>query len=306
MREKGFVGTFKFAKRTSWEFGENPLSLALEQARRSGKEVIDLTESNPTRSGIHYPPDVFLGPLARIESLRYIPHAKGMLQTREAVAAYFKVRGTFVDPERMILTSSTSEGYSFLLRLLLNPGERILIPAPSYPLFSYLAGLNDLVVDRYFLEFRNGEWRIDFLSLEAALEKDTRAIILVSPNNPTGSCVKREDLAHLNEICAAEGVAIICDEVFGEYIFEGHQKDFFSLASNCVVPTFVLGGLSKALALPQMKLSWIMASGPEDYLAQALPRLEIIADTYLSVNTPVQIAAMAWQAVPAFFNPLSL
>jgi alanine-synthesizing transaminase len=176
----------------------------------------------------------------------------------------------------------------------LNAGDRVLIPAPSYPLFSYLAGLNDARADRYFLQFSDGAWRIDFTSIEAALEEDTRAIVLVSPNNPTGSCVRKDDLAHLNDICEAQGVAIICDEVFSDYILRGHEKEFFSLAANSVVPTFVLGGVSKALALPQMKLSWIMANGPKGYLAQALPRLEVIADTFLSVNTPVQQAAARW------------
>jgi len=217
-----------------------------------------------------------------------------LLKTRQAIAAYYGAQGAAVDPEQMILTSSTSEGYSFLFRLLLNPGERVLIPVPSYPLFSYLAGLNDVRVDHYFLNYSDGEWRIDFTSIEAALEPDTRAIVLVSPNNPTGSCVRKADLAHLNAICEAQGVAIICDEVFSNYILEGHEDKFFSLAGNSAVPTFVLGGVSKALALPQMKLSWIMANGPAEYLAQALPRLEVIADTFLSVNTPVQLAAAQW------------
>jgi hypothetical protein len=217
-----------------------------------------------------------------------------LLKTRQAVADYYGTRGVALDPERVVLASSTSEGYSFLFRLLLNPGEGVLIPAPSYPLFSYLAGINDVRFDHYFLEFRKGEWRIDFTSLEAALEKNTRAIILVSPNNPTGSCVRKEDLAHLNEICAAEGLSIICDEVFSDYIFQGQEKSYFSLAGNSKVPTFVLGGVSKALALPQMKLSWLIVNGPAGYLSAALPRLEVIADTYLSVNTPVQHAAVAW------------
>jgi alanine-synthesizing transaminase len=288
------MGTFKFAGRTDWEMGENPLSIALAKKRAGGAEIIDLTESNPTRCGFSYPPGVFLSPLAEAGSLAYSPDPKGLPWARQAIAAYYHARGVAVAVERMVLTSSTSEGYSFLFRLLLDPGERVLIPAPSYPLFAYLAGINDVRSDHYFLEFRNGEWRIDFTSLEAALEKDTRAIVLVSPNNPTGSCVRKEDLAHLNDICAAEGLVIICDEVFGDYIFTGQEKKFFSLAGNGDVPTFVLGGVSKALALPQMKLSWLIANGPAGYLDQALPRLEVIADTYLSVNTPVQQAAAGW------------
>jgi alanine-synthesizing transaminase len=288
------MGEFHFAGRTSWELGDNPLSIALGKKRAGGEEVIDLTESNPTRCGFSYPSDIFLSPLVGAQSLVYSPDPKGLLRARQAVAAHYGARGVGVDPQHMVLTSSTSEGYSFLFRLLLNPGERALIPAPSYPLFSYLAGINDVRFDHYFLEFRNGEWRIDFTSLEAALEKDTRLIVLVSPNNPTGSCIRKEDLAHLNAICAAEGIAIICDEVFGDYIFTGHQEKFFSLAENRAVPTFVLGGVSKALALPQMKLSWIIANGPPGYLDQALPKLEVIADTYLSVNTPAQLACLDW------------
>jgi aspartate/methionine/tyrosine aminotransferase len=288
------MGAFKFAGRTDWELGENPLSLELERMRADGREIIDLTESNPTRCGFRYPPDVFLSPLASSDNLTYSPDPKGLFKTRKAIAAYCGTKGTAVDPEHVILTSSTSEGYTFLFRLLLNPGERVLIPAPSYPLFSFLAGLNDVQADHYFLEFTSGAWRIDFTSVEAALEKDTRAVVLVSPNNPTGSCVRKDDLAHLNDICEAQGVAIICDEVFSDYILEGHEDKFFSLAANSAVPTFVLGGISKALALPQMKLSWLMANGPAEYLAKALPRLEVIADTFLSVNTPVQQAAAKW------------
>ncbi|MBF0569953.1 MAG: pyridoxal phosphate-dependent aminotransferase [Candidatus Omnitrophica bacterium] len=284
----------KFSKRTDWQLGENPLSLALAESRAKGIPIIDLTESNPTRCGFSYPQDVFLTPLAGEENLTYAPHPKGMLKVRQALATYYATKGVRILSDYLVLTSSTSEGYSFLFRLLMDPGDKVLVPAPSYPLFSYLADINDVGVEHYQLRLEDGRWRINFESIEMALDSNVKAIILVSPNNPTGSFIKKDELEILNRLCAAHGVAIICDEVFGDYIFEDHYKDYLTLAGNKAVPTFVLGGLSKALAMPQMKLSWIALNGPADFIDQALPRLELIADTFLSVNTPVQNAAVGW------------
>ncbi|MBF0619587.1 MAG: pyridoxal phosphate-dependent aminotransferase [Candidatus Omnitrophica bacterium] len=285
---------YSFSKRTDWEHGENPLSLALTELRAQGTDIVDLTESNPTKCGLNYPADIFLKPLSAAEGLTYAPQPLGLLSAREAVARYYNEKCVHVSPEQIMLTASTSEGYSYIFRLLAGPGEKVLLPAPSYPLFSYLAGLCDVEVGYYAMTFEGGRWQIDVDALKAAIDDKTRAIILVSPNNPTGSFVKRDELKKLNHICAAHGLALICDEVFGDYIFPGFEKEYVSLASNAEVPTFVLSGLSKAVALPQMKLGWVVVNGPEAYKKEAMPRLEVIADTYLSVNTPVQHAAPLW------------
>ncbi|MBF0486171.1 MAG: pyridoxal phosphate-dependent aminotransferase [Candidatus Omnitrophica bacterium] len=285
---------FKFSARTNWDLSENPLSLELETLKAKGVEIFDLTESNPTRAGFQYSPDIFLKPLTHPESLIYAPHPQGLLSAREAVARYYKEKGEVISPEQLVLTSSTSEAYSFLFRLLFNAGDRVLVPAPSYPLFSYLAGLNDVEVDYYQLEFSDGVWQINFPSIESSMTALTRAVILVSPNNPTGSSLKKEELKKLNKVCRAHNLAIISDEVFSDYLFDERDDICKTVAGNNAVPIFALGGVSKALAMPQMKLSWIVSNGPGDYLSQCMPRLEMIADTYLSVNTPVQNAASAW------------
>lgn len=285
---------YHFAGRTNWQMGENELSRELEALRAKGSVILDLTESNPTRCGFSYPSETFLTPLANPANLSYVPASKGMLKVREALTGYYARKNIRVSPENLILTSSTSEAYSFLFRLLMEPGDKVLIPAPSYPLFSYLADINDVRVEHYYLRLEEGRWRINLESIEHALDKRTRAIILVSPNNPTGSFLKKDELEALNTLCAAHHMAIISDEVFADYLFPGQEKDFVSLAGNVEVPSFALSGISKAMALPQMKLAWIAANGPAGYLADATARLEIIADTYLSVNTPIQNAAAAW------------
>ncbi len=290
---------YLFSNRTGWELEENALSKTLQSLKAAGSEIIDLTESNPTRCGFLYPEDIFLKPLAAPDNLLYAPDPKGLPRARQAVAGHYSRSGSEVDPERLVLTSSTSEAYSLLFRLLFEPGDRVLVPAPSYPLFSYLARLNDVEVDYYRLAFSpegsaDGEWRIDLSSLDMGVTSFTKAVILVSPNNPTGSCLKKEEMAGLRDICLRHGLSIICDEVFGDYIAEDYRGRYLSLAGRSEVPTFVLGGLSKTLALPQMKLSWISVSGPQGFVDECLPRLEIICDTYLSVNTPSQNAAAVW------------
>ncbi|MBF0121919.1 MAG: pyridoxal phosphate-dependent aminotransferase [Candidatus Omnitrophica bacterium] len=283
-----------FSRRTNWDLGESVLSRTLEAMRAQGSPFFDLTESNPTRCGFSYPEERFLTPLSSKEILTYAPMSKGMPAAREALVQYYARKAVSLSLEEIVLTSSTSEAYSFLFRLLMEPGDKVLIPAPSYPLFSYLADINDVVVDHYFLRLEEGRWRINLESIEQALDKKTRAIVLVSPNNPTGSFIKQDELAALNCLCAAHNCALISDEVFADYIFPGQEKEFVSIAGNADVLSFALGGISKALALPQMKLSWIAANGPCKVLAEALERIEVIADTYLSVNTPVQHAAAMW------------
>lgn len=284
-----------FARRTRWELSDNPVAAALARLKTEGVQVLDLTESNPTRAGIYYPPDMFLGALQDPLNLIYAPQPQGLDRTRTAVAAYQAARGVSVPLEQIMLTASTSEAYSFLFRLLMDPGDRVLLPAPSYPLFSYLADINDVKVGHYRLYSDGKAWRMDLDSLEeAAREGKAKAVILVSPNNPTGSFIKPDELARLNDLCGRHGMAIISDEVFSDYCFSESASAYRSLALNDVVLSFSLGGLSKALALPQMKLAWIMANGPQEVLKEALGRLEVIADTYLSVNTPVQNAAVTW------------
>ena len=282
-----------FSKRTDWELSENPLSLALNELRAEGVHLFDLTESNPTRAGIVYPSGL-LASFSDPANLVYAPHPKGMLKAREAVAHYYADKHVKLSPEDLVLTSSSSEAYAFLFRLLMNPNDRVLLPAPSYPLFSYLAGLSDVDVAYYRLYFDGEAWRIDFDSLEEAADRDAKAVILVSPNNPTGSCVKPDEIARLNTLCAGQKMALISDEVFADYIFDEKKTAYQSLAGNTGALSFSLGGLSKAMAMPQMKLGWIAANGPKKQVEAALERLEVIADTYLSVNTPVQNAAGAW------------
>ena len=282
-----------FSKRTAWELSENPLSLALNELRAKGVVVFDLTESNPTRAGIVYPP-ALLAPFADPANLVYAPHPKGLLKAREAVAQYYADKYIKLSPEDLILTSSSSEAYAFLFRLLMDPNDRVLLPAPSYPLFSYLAGLNDVDVAYYRHYFDGEAWRIDFDSLQEAADRDAKAVILVSPNNPTGSCISPDEIVRLNRICAERKMAIISDEVFADYIFDEKTTGSRSFAGNAGALSFALGGLSKAMAMPQMKLGWIAVNGPQKQVKAALERLEVIADTYLSVNTPVQNAAAVW------------
>lgn len=283
---------FIFSNRTNWSLENNPLSLKLEQLKDQKIDVIDLTESNPTRCGFNYPLE-WLTALCDQDNLKYMPLSKGMLETREAVAAYYAKRGLTVDPERLLLTSSTSEGYSFLFKLLTNPGDHVLIPRPSYPLFQFILELHDVTFDYYPLKYEDNCWRIDRKALSELITPQSRCVIVVNPNNPTGSYLGHDDLAFLNEICSKNQMSIISDEVFFDYSLNTKRPPE-SLITNTQAPSFVLSGISKILGLPQMKLSWIALNGPRSFVEPALERLEIIADTYLSVNTPVQNALISW------------
>ena len=276
-----------FSTRTNWPLARNRLTEAIEEARARGGEILDLTISNPTRAGFAHDPGI-LRALATPESLDYDPQPKGLPQAREAVASYYQAdHGIALDPECIILTASTSEAYSYIFRLLCNPGDEILVPKPSYPLFEFLADLQDVKLVSYPLLYDHG-WQMDFSSLEKARTERTRAMVLVHPNNPTGSFVQKHERAALNEICAKNNLALIVDEVFLDY---AHRDAHASFARNEGVLTFTMSGLSKISALPQMKLAWMVVSGPESLAAAALERLEVIADTYLSVSAPVQWAA---------------
>ncbi len=282
-----------FASRTNWRLDPNRFTQALEEHRRSGRELFDLTVSNPTACGVAYPEQEILAALTNRRALEYVPESKGLLEAREAVAGYYKQRIGFggrageVDPERIVLTSGTSEGYSHIFRLLCEPGDDVLVPAPSYPLFEFLADLADIRLVPYPLLYDYG-WQIDFASLRAALTARSRAVLAVHPNNPTGSFVKPQEAAELGEICASNKLAIVADEVFLDYTSESAQAHTFALHDAAL--TFTLSGLSKISLLPQMKLAWMVVSGPQALVPTAVERLEIIADTYLSPSTPVQLA----------------
>jgi alanine-synthesizing transaminase len=283
---------FPFARRTNWPLTANALTTVLEGFRDQNIPVLDLTESNPTRCGFSYPDESLIRSLADGENATYQPAPHGHRRAREAVCADYKDKGFDISPERIFLTASTSEAYSYLFRLLANPSDQVLFPQPSYPLFAFLGDLNDCLMDTYPLHY-DGRWRIDLPKVSAIVRHDTKAIVLVNPNNPTGSFVRREELEELNFLCRQNNTALICDEVFADFAFD-RKEHYPSLVDNKEVLTFVLGGISKTLGLPQMKLSWIVMNGPEELVKRANSRLEIIADTYLSVNTPVQNALPVW------------
>jgi alanine-synthesizing transaminase len=276
-----------FADRTNWNLEPNRLSEALARHRVAGKPLIDLTASNPTECGFTYDRERILSALADPQSLSYEPEPKGLLAAREVIVGYYADRGDHVAASDMLLTTSTSEAYSFVFRILCNPGDEVLIPTPSYPLFDLLADIQDVRLVRYPLIYDHG-WQIDFHALEAALTPRTRAIIVVHPNNPTGHFVKPDERSGLNRICAGRQLAIIADEVFLDFALS--SKRHLSWVANSEVLTFTMSGLSKMCGLPQMKAAWLAASGPKDLKTRALERLEVIADTYLSMNAPIQHA----------------
>jgi len=288
-----------FARRTGWNLIPNAYSEALAAHRRAGRKLLDLTVSNPTIVGLHYSYAELLSSLVHREALTYEPQPKGLLIAREPIAHYYAEKGSDLTPEDLILTTSTSEGYSYVFRLLCNPGDAVLVCIPSYPLFEFLGDLQDVKLVPYELVYDHG-WQIDFHSLQSAIDgahragTQCRAVLVVHPNNPTGSYVKRHEVEELNRICNATGLAIVADEVFLDYGLTAAPSITFT--SNTNVLTFTLSGLSKISALPQMKVAWVATSGPAALKADALSRLEVIADTYLSMNTPMQ-----W-AIPAMLD----
>jgi alanine-synthesizing transaminase len=282
-----------FADRTRWNLQPNQFSIALANCRKSGKRMLDLTASNPTTVGLHYDEPAILSNLAQRASLVYEPNPKGVRSAREAVVRYYAevAKAAELDPESLILTASTSEGYSFIFRLLCNPGAEVLVGAPSYPLFEYLAEIQDVRLLSYELIYDHG-WQIDFHSLREKLSPRTRAIVLVNPNNPTGSYVSERERGELNAIARERELALVVDEVFMD--FSLNEEIHSTFVANQEALTFTLSGLSKICALPQMKLAWLVASGPEQLKMEALARLEVIADTYLSPSAPIQHAAASF------------
>jgi hypothetical protein len=276
-----------FSSRLDWAVGPNPLARLLNTKRSTGAEVLDLTESNPTAAGLTYSPERVLRALADPRAMRYEPAPAGMIAARSAISQYYSSR---VPVDRILLTASTSEAYSYLFKLLADPGDEVLAPRPSYPLFDFLAALDSVRVVQYPLVYEAG-WAIDFEALAGRITPRTRAIVIVNPNNPTGSFLKMDELARLRALCRSHDLAIISDEVFSDFGFDDDPARAGSLVEVEDVLTFSLSGLSKVSGLPQMKLGWIVASGPESVRRPALERLELIADTYLSVGAPVQWAA---------------
>ena len=281
-----------FSDRTNWKLAQNRFTVALEQVHASGVKVLDLTLSNPTRAGLNFDGASILRALASPQALDYDPQSKGLREARQAVAGYYRDQHAVndLDPEQIVLTTSTSEGYSFVFRLLCNPGDELLVPKPSYPLFEFLADLQDVKLVPYPLIYDHG-WQMDFPSLQKAVTERTRGVVLVHPNNPTGSYVHDTEFKMLNAFCREHKLAIIADEVFLDYELTGSAHRSF--AGNREVLTFTLSGLSKIAALPQMKVAWVVTSGPRELESDASGRLEVIADTYLSMNAPIQWAIPA-------------
>lgn len=282
-----------FSSRVPAELEPNRLTVAVRRARAARRPLIDLTITNPTAAGIEYP-ESLLAPLGDPAARSYAPQPFGLLSAREAVAADYARRGVDVAPARIALTASTSEAYSLLFKLLCEPsGDRVLVPVPSYPLFDHLTRLDGLTPVTYRLEY-HGRWLVDWDSVDAAWTGDVRAVLAVSPNNPTGSSLAPEEIREFAQRCAARGAALILDEVFADYpLVEGAPGAAREAGITAPCLAFRLGGLSKSAGLPQVKLGWIAVDGPGLLVQQALDRLELVCDTYLSVSTPVQMAAGA-------------
>jgi alanine-synthesizing transaminase len=279
-----------FSRRTDWKLSPNRFTQAQRELQATGREVLDLTISNPTRAELHYDAETILRALVNPQAMDYDPQPKGLRSAREAVAGYYGKQHNDIDPESIVLTTSTSEGYSYVFRLLCNVEDEILVPKPSYPLFEFLADLQEVKLVPYPLLYDHG-WQIDFPSLYKAVNHRTRAVVVVHPNNPTGSFVADKERSALNQFCREYNLDLVADEVFLDYAHDGASRATF--ADNREALTFTLSGLSKISGLPQMKLAWIVTGGTDEQVSAALARLEVIADTYLSMNAPIQLAAPA-------------
>ncbi|MBI5512492.1 MAG: pyridoxal phosphate-dependent aminotransferase [Deltaproteobacteria bacterium] len=283
-----------FSARTRWARSPNAVTLALRQ-RPEGPALLDLTEANPTRVDLAFPPELSHALLQLSTPMvhTYTPSPFGLDSAREAVAGYYGSRGLAVDPGRVLLTASTSEAYGWLFKLLCDPGDEVLVPQPSYPLFEDLATLEGVRVVPVPHRWTGFRWELDPDELERAVSPRTRAVLVVHPNNPTGALLDGDALGALTSVCARRGLALVCDEVFGDYLLAPRRGAVGSLATHREVLTFTLSGLSKVVCQPQLKLGWVVVSGPEEAVTEALARLELLADCYLSVGAPVMAAAPA-------------
>jgi alanine-synthesizing transaminase len=283
----------RFSLRTGWNTEESELARAHRLRAQADLPIADLTASNPTRCGFDYG-QALLSVLADPQALDYDPQPGGSLSARRAVCGYYADHGVSVDPDQVVLTTSTSEAYSYLFRLLCDPESEIVVPQPGYPLFDYLATLDDVRLKAAPLVYDHG-WQIDPEGFRRAITAGTRAIVLVHPNNPTGHFTKPWEVAELAQICKERDLALIVDEVFLDYGMDAGGRSFASGFDGVLegVPVFVVSGLSKIAGLPQMKAAWIVATGPA---RMAMGRLEVIADTFLSINAPVQCALPRWIA----------
>jgi alanine-synthesizing transaminase len=294
-----------FSKRTDWKLTPNRFTEVQRELHAAGREVLDLTISNPTRADLRCDAESILNSLSNREALEYDPQPKGLASAREAVAAYYREQHHEfeIDPAALILTTSTSEGYSYVFRLLCNPDDEVLVPKPSYPLFEFLADLQDVTLTPYPLLYDHG-WQVDFPSLSQAVHPRSRAVVVVHPNNPTGSYISANERTQLNTFCREHDLALIVDEVFLDYPHDGAPRPSF--VRNPDVLTFTLSGVSKISGLPQMKLAWVAASGPVQAVTRAMDRLEVIADTYLSMSAPIQLAAATLLGQRKNIQPLLL
>jgi len=274
-----------FSNKFNFDFSENELSKLLSKKKKEGRLVLDLTQSNPLNSGIGYEKEKILNSLISGNTFSYNPSPKGLCSAREAVSEYYRQAGFNVDSENIFLTSGTSEAYSYLFKLLCNPGEEILVPQPSYPLIDTIAEIENVKSVRYNLKY-DGKWLIDINDLKKRISKQTKAILIINPNNPTGSYVSREDYIELDGLCLENNLALISDEVFYDFNINGEKKTSSAGNNSCL--TFTLSGISKICGLPQLKLSWIITDGTPQVKSDAIKRLEILTDAFLCVNTPVQ------------------
>jgi aspartate/methionine/tyrosine aminotransferase len=291
-----------FSRRTEWKPTTDGLMELFQKKRATADPILDLTVSNPTALGLTVSEPDLQDLFAKATFQPYAPDSMGLLRAREAVCSYYADHSISIDPSQVILTAGTSEAYGYLFKLLTEPGDQVLVPVPGYPLLDTVCGLEQIEQVSYPLRRReDGHWQVDFDMLETRISTRTRAIVYIHPNNPTGTYLKSTELAQMNALCERFGLALICDEVFLDYLGAGMPESVQSLASNDAVLTFVLSGLSKILLLPQLKVAWIAVNGPERIRNEALFRLETLADTYLSVATPVQYLL---QDLFAFRRPL--
>jgi hypothetical protein len=277
-----------FSFRVRRDLSPNALAAVLAQMRCRGRPVLDLTVSNPTKAALPVPEARLRAALAEAPWMLYEPDPRGRPDALRAVAAYYSERGIEVSPASVLLTASTSEAYSYIFKLLTEPGRQVLVPRPSYPLFEFLAAMEGVELRFYDLHY-DGEWSVDLGSVEAGLGPEVRAVVVVHPNNPTGSFLRTSELAEIGRLCRERDVALVADEVFVDYAFGGIEPARLFPGPEGVL-SFTLNGLSKLLALPQLKLGWMILGGPKELTGPAIEALELIADTYLSVGTPVQAA----------------